>query len=213
MDRSSKKANFLRTVSMTVALSGILLCGCVQPHGDEEDPKDSSQQAESLSDADSLARAIAELRAALEQRAEQIDARLAALEQATAAAGSAESVSESDFTYEPTDGGVLLMGWSGEGKTLAIPQTLGGQAVVAIADGAFRDHALVSVTLPDGVKTIGWFAFAGCYALRNVTVPASVSSIGYGAFDRCADGLRFVCPVGSYAAQYAASYGIATAER
>ena len=40
-------------------------------------------------------------------------------------------------------------------------------------------------TLPDGLKTIGDFAFAGCAALTSVLIPKSVTSIGEGAFAGC----------------------------
>ena len=42
-----------------------------------------------------------------------------------------------------------------------------------------------SFTIPDGVTSIGDWAFAGCASLTNVTVPDSVASIGENAFENC----------------------------
>lgn len=42
-----------------------------------------------------------------------------------------------------------------------------------------------SYTIPDGVKTIGNKAFAGCKFLTSITIPNSVTSIGARAFENC----------------------------
>lgn len=47
---------------------------------------------------------------------------------------------------------------------------------------AFFGKKLTSVTLPAGLETIGYAAFAGCYQLRSVTIPASVVVIDDYAF-------------------------------
>lgn len=45
--------------------------------------------------------------------------------------------------------------------------------------------SLTSVTLPEGVTSIGYFAFSGCSSLTSVTIPKNVTSIGLGAFSDC----------------------------
>ncbi len=45
--------------------------------------------------------------------------------------------------------------------------------------------SIASVSLPDGLTTIGSFAFYGCTALTEVTIPANVTTIGNGAFSGC----------------------------
>ena len=42
-----------------------------------------------------------------------------------------------------------------------------------------------NLIIPDGVTSIGNFAFSGCTDLTSVTIPNSVTSIGEAAFDRC----------------------------
>lgn len=78
---------------------------------------------------------------------------------------------------------------------------------MAIGDGAFRGAGITAVILPDTVETVGWFAFADCTELASVTVPASVRSISYAAFENCTK-LTVLCGRDSYAAHWAASYGL-----
>jgi hypothetical protein len=41
------------------------------------------------------------------------------------------------------------------------------------------------VIIPEGVKTIGNYAFVNCYKLTSLTIPATVKSIGNAAFYGC----------------------------
>ena len=63
---------------------------------------------------------------------------------------------------------------------------------VEVAPRAFIRHAnIVSVTLPEGVRTIGASAFSGCAALRRVEIPDTLESIGEEAFyDSSIESLR-----------------------
>ena len=55
-----------------------------------------------------------------------------------------------------------------------------------IAYGAFSDCVgLTSITIPNGVTSIGASAFSGCSSLTSVVIPDSVTSIGGSAFDGC----------------------------
>lgn len=194
---------------LLAVLSG-LLSGCITKSDARADPG-TSPGTEGTTDpeADSLTRQLEDLRNSLRQQTDSLEARVRALEEALQA-GVPAGGNASDFTYEVIDGGIRLTGWTGTGKSLTVPQTVDGKPVTAIADGAFRDRSLESVTVPEGVVSVGWFAFSGCYRLSFVRLPASVTTIGYGAFENCASGLRFSCPSGSYASRYASSYGIPT---
>lgn len=126
--------------------------------------------------------------------------------------GMGSEADERVFDYVIEDGKAILNAYRGTSTSLVLPQTLGGCPLVAIADGAFEDNArLTSVILPKGLEELGWFAFSGCVALQRVVVPESVTRIGYAAFNNCTASLTVIAPSGSYASDYAKSYGIRTA--
>lgn len=121
-----------------------------------------------------------------------------------------KSEREQLFSYTVENGAATLTAYQGSDKTVVIPSSLDGYRVVAIGDRAFADHAsLTSVVIPEGVTSIGWFAFSGCVSLQTVTIPSSVTSISYGAFQNCDTKMTVACVAGSYAEQYARSYGMA----
>jgi len=126
--------------------------------------------------------------------------------------GSQDTVAKDQpFTYVLENGKAIITGYTGDEVRIEIPSEIDGYSVVAIGDRAFENHLrLRSAHLPDSVCAIGWFSFSGCIALEAVSVPASVESIGYGAFQNCNSGLTVYCIDGSYAQQYARSYGIRT---
>ena len=66
---------------------------------------------------------------------------------------------------------------------MTIPSTLGGCPVKSICADAFKDClAMTSVTIPEGVTSIGENAFWGCGRMTSVNIPSSVEQIGASAF-------------------------------
>lgn len=123
--------------------------------------------------------------------------------------GSEKEEPETEFIYTVTDGVATITGYTGSDSQLTLPSQIDGYDVVAIGDSAFASKDLSSVIIPNGITKIGWFAFKGCESLYSVTIPDSVSSIGYDAFPRSSR-MNIICSAESFAAKYAASYGLNT---
>ncbi|MCD8066450.1 MAG: leucine-rich repeat domain-containing protein, partial [Oscillospiraceae bacterium] len=70
-----------------------------------------------------------------------------------------------------------------KGTTYVIPD-----GVLTIGNWAFEGRTnLTSVTIPNSVTSIGKYVFWGCYGLTSVTLPDSVTSIGNYAFIDCSN--------------------------
>ena len=127
--------------------------------------------------------------------------------------GTTEDTVADDFLYAVENGAVTITSYIGTAKNVVIPETIEGLPVIAIGENAFSGRAdLCSVVLSDRVCVIGWFAFSGCVSLEQIQIPSSVTAISYGAFENCPSRMTVLCKSGSYAEQYARSYGIRTGE-
>ena len=49
----------------------------------------------------------------------------------------------------------------------------------------FKDYGIKTVTIGDGITSIGDYAFMGCTGMTEMTLPNSVTSIGGNAFFDC----------------------------
>ena len=57
-----------------------------------------------------------------------------------------------------------------------------------VIDGALEAFApaeLFEYVIPEGVTSIGGYAFFGCSSLASITIPEGVTTIGYSAFEKC----------------------------
>ena len=83
--------------------------------------------------------------------------------------------------FSTQDGAYALAAYVGEDEELILPKTYKGQGY-SIGDYAFHYCSnLTSVTIPDGITSIGYAAFSGT-SLTSVEIPASVQSIARGVF-------------------------------
>ena len=116
------------------------------------------------------------------------------------------------FTYRVENGGATVTGYRGDTAFVQVPDTLDGYPVVKIGQRAFEGADVTVVELPESVTEVDWFAFYGCAKLLYVTLPAGVERMGYAVFDECPR-VTVLCSPGSYAEQYAKSYGLSTAQQ
>ena len=89
------------------------------------------------------------------------------------------------------DSGVIIaMAYAAINGSVTIPD-----GVTSIGDGTFVNcTSLTSVVIPDSVMNIGQNAFYGCTGLTSVIIPDSVTSIGDQAFIRCTNLTSIVIP-------------------
>lgn len=113
------------------------------------------------------------------------------------------------YTYTTEGDRATLTSYIGTEKNVSLPTEIDGFRVISIGKEVFRNSAVEAVILPSGIESIGWFAFYGCVGLRSIAIPSSVKTIEYGAFDGCTS-LVIYCEKGSFAEEYAKSYGIQT---
>ncbi|MBO5134332.1 MAG: leucine-rich repeat domain-containing protein [Bacteroidaceae bacterium] len=78
-----------------------------------------------------------------------------------------------------------LVGYLGSSNNVVLPQDFQGEKY-AIGDNAFKNSAITSITIPQGVTSIGNHAFSDCKNLISITIPQGVTSIGDYAFFGCA---------------------------
>ena len=102
------------------------------------------------------------------------------------------SKATNEIYYTTTDGRpVTIMNKAFDAKIISHTYDGGGvikfnKPITRIRDLAFyRCESLTSISIPDGVKTIGSYAFSRCIALVSVTIPSGVTMIGDSAFDNC----------------------------
>lgn len=86
---------------------------------------------------------------------------------------------------ENDDGTYSVSKGSADDEHISIPKTYMGKPVMAIAEYAFYNSAIKSVTIPDSITTISNYAFYGCLSLTSITIPDSVTSFGNNAFANC----------------------------
>ena len=97
-----------------------------------------------------------------------------------------ETRASGDFQYVVLEGGTAeITGYTGSETDIVIPDMVDHCRVTAIGDRAFqfvRDKVRVtSIALPDGIRTIGDFAFSDS-KLMSVELPETLVSIGEMAF-------------------------------
>ena len=132
-----------------------------------------------------LLTAIAHAEQVLEEATEQtqIDNEIAALQ------GVIDALDPVVFRYQEIAGGaeIAITGFNNPGGAAEIPAEIDGKPVTSIAEGAFEDVLITSVSIPAGVKTIENAAFKSCSQLQTAVFAdgSALVSIGDNAFESC----------------------------
>ncbi|MGL9966511.1 hypothetical protein IGK25_002669 [Enterococcus sp. DIV1614a] len=71
------------------------------------------------------------------------------------------------------------------GTDVVIPDSINGTPITTIADSAFSNKGITSVTFPNTVTRIDRLAFDNNSNLTNVQLPSNLTTIGMGAFREC----------------------------
>lgn len=107
---------------------------------------------------------------------------------ANSAIYAAETSVQGDYiiTYAVSGGEAKILGCTGTGAALLIPEQLGGSPVTSIgSDAASGCTSLESLIIPDCVTEIGENAFQKCISLSAVSIGSGVSEIKGNVFSAC----------------------------
>lgn len=81
--------------------------------------------------------------------------------------------------------------------SISVPDVLTnyrGYFVTKIGENAFAGSAVTSVSMPEGITSIGQYAFSGCQNLESVTLPESLTTLGSEAFAGCSNLKSVILP-------------------
>ncbi len=90
---------------------------------------------------------------------------------------------KSEYAPDWQKSGVIITGYTGNGKEVVIPEKIGGKYVIAIASGAFKNAVFDTLVLNKRIQKIEDGAFTGCQSLKTVYYPDGLYSISNNAFD------------------------------
>ena len=104
-----------------------------------------------------------------------------------------------DFRFMKENGDYKLIAYLGLAETVTLPIDINGNSYEI-----YKMKGVRKVIIPEGITSIGDWAFYECKGLTSVFLPEGIMSIGYSAFDSCTDFVEINLPeslmsIGSYA--------------
>ncbi len=98
---------------------------------------------------------------------------------------SEDDLTYGDFQYKiEDDNSCTITDYDGMASSLSIPSTINGHTVKQIDTGALSDNRIItSVTIPNGVTTIGFSAFNGCIKLEKIKFSSNLDTVCENAFN------------------------------
>jgi hypothetical protein len=97
----------------------------------------------------------------------------------------APAMVQAQFNFVTNNGAITITKYTGTNTVVVIPGTTNGYPVTSIGFEAFFGGDLTSVTIPNGVTSLGIAAFEECWYLISVTLPDSITNIAEAAFGGC----------------------------
>ena len=90
-----------------------------------------------------------------------------------------------DFQYKiEEDNSCTITDYDGMASSLSIPSAINGHTVKQIDTDALSDNRIItSVTIPNGVTTIGFSAFNGCIKLEKIKFSSNLDTVCENAFN------------------------------
>lgn len=98
---------------------------------------------------------------------------------------------EQDFIMD-SDGTITAC--TSEYKNIIVPDTIGGITPTAVGNSVFKGSDIMSVELPDTVKSLGESCFEDCKSLKYITAEGVVSFSGKYVFSGCSELRREIMP-------------------
>lgn len=122
------------------------------------------------------------------------------------------NVEQDGILYQISNGYAAVSKCKSTAETVILPDSVDGFPLKAIWNNAFDGCThLKYVKIPEGVWSVGEYAFANIGELKEIVFPASLSSMGNHCFDYTG-GMTFISPANCFAAQVAAASGISWLE-
>ena len=116
-------------------------------------------------------------------------------------------VAEGNTTYDSRNGCNAIIETNSNTLIQGCSATIIPEGVTSIGKYAFLGCSLTSIIIPESVTSIGGGAFLGCSSLTTITLPESVTSIGGGAFSGCSSLTTITIPEGVTSIGARAFYG------
>lgn len=101
-----------------------------------------------------------------------------------------------DYVFLYVNNEYFLVTYNGLDMKITLPSSINNNSY-KIYDGAFyKNKALTSVIIPEGVTSIGKSAFYDCYNLKYLTISSTVTNIEDNAFSHCYNIRELIIPEG-----------------
>ncbi len=99
--------------------------------------------------------------------------------------GESKINSVDDYLFYTFEGINYLVGYVGENMDLILPESYKRENYEIYKYAFYMRHDITSVTIGNGITTVGDYAFRHCRSLASVTIGNGVTSIGEYAFANC----------------------------